>query len=385
MNRTLPLLLGLAIALAGCAEPQAEGDEPEADADAQRREEARSLLLAAGQDFPDRFTFELGGSNARGEELLRVRGAVDGESTYVEFDADPAFAAAASQRDGGADPAAAFFGSSFRMHVSPDGMVYLADGAALAFPPGHQSAFTPDPSQTPAAAFTDPEALFAQLAEAGVNVTAVESVTYRDEPALRVEFSFEREDDAGTGTAYVFQEPTRLAHLTVETQATTADEPSRFTSEFHYGDDEQLAPSEGVVRALALAYRSDANPFGGAARAEDGGRVVTWTFLRSDGVLASDAELVAYDSAHEGERLVPEDGAVLWRMGLEQGAAEREGANVTFVDADADGLVSAGDTLRVQTPEGAAMPGLVLRDRVTGVHVFELNTLIAAFASAHTR
>jgi hypothetical protein len=356
------LLLTAVLALAGCAGSNPTPGTPTPPSTV-TNEQALAALDAAAQKMPEKYGMEL--TIVKGSTtLLSLKGAFDNASgtSYAEITADPGALG---------NPAAAslapLLAKGFTVYSTKDGGVYLANGTAIAFPPsGEQAGGIPSPDKTEFGKFLQPlNGPFKDtLRSDKVHVTNATAITHKGQPAMELNLTSTENNQTVTGTVILYANPPRLAHIesTIPPDPKSPQDPyagGRATADFAYDADVTLAPTPAVLRALGLAY----------ATRGDGANATTWTFATSGGVATSDADAqVKNASAASSGAMDPASIPTAWSLKLSDGNRTQDGVTLAFTDADQDGKVSKGDTLRIEWTTHAR-PILVLHDDVTGTYV----------------
>lgn len=379
-RRSLLVLLAFSVAFAGCATSDpAPGDDngqpPTGNAPAATSpEEARNLLRQASGSPPDQFGMRATLTSQAGQALFYANGTFDNatRSSYVEMRGDTETLGTVFQGQPGFSDV---FGAGFAMYVKGDVAMYVMNGTALVFPNASDDGAAgalPSPQDGPMGSFLDPAMLLGVLAEENVTVNSATPTVHRGKPALQV--SVTRNDDgrAQNATAIVYTSPARIARFegTLPTDEASPADPTygaRFAVDFLYDGEVNLAVPEGVARAAGLAYDTDRDLFSFGEPAKS----FTWTFLVDGGVAVEDVEIQIKDAAVGSSEDVRgmADVPTLWSMRLDEGTKTQDGVTLTFTDADADGEVSQGDTLRVDMENPEEAPTVVLLDTKTGIYV----------------
>lgn len=403
LKRSLFLPILVAMVLAGCA---TNGGNPADDGTGGTpatgtgevptdvtTTQARDQLAHAVADMPDKFGMDFVVRSSAGKDLMTAKGTFDNATgtSYFEMRADPSvFNQSGGEAGGMGEAAAAMFANGFAMYTTPAGTVLLFNGTAFAMPPANESStggFATD--QGAFGDVTDPESMLGALGEADVNVTNVKGVLFKGKPALEIDVR--HEDDEGRqveSTVTVYTQTNRVAHIesVLPTGAgSSGQDPfagATFVGDFLYGDEASLQVSEAARRAHGLSYKSDQNPFSfGSERPE----AITWTFQVDGDVPLGEVEVQVKDSSGSEGGMGAAGGAdwtkmpTLWSMTLSEKTKAQDGLTLTFTDADNDGKVSQGDTLRIDA-EGD-YPTVVLRDTKTNTYVvpgFEALALLGA-------
>lgn len=384
-GRSLLLLATLSVVLAGCANNASDDGDGNGNVQPPPQtspEEARTLLTQASGDVPDKVGARATVSKGS-RTLLTMNGSFDNSTgtSYVEVSGD------AQALSGLAGEGGAMFGDLFQggfsLYSSPEGSLYLVNGTALAFPPGNESGRSavgvPSPSESPFGAFLEPEQVLGALHEADVTVKSVNSTVYRGKPALQITLSREEGNVTVEPVVTLFTEPVRIARVegvAPRDPASPADPfaGATFAADFYYDNEVTMEVPEAATRAVGLSYVSDQPPVGGDPEAP-----VTWTFQSSAGVPLAEVEAQVKDTSGAGPGDLAGIGALptLWSMRLSEGSKTQDGAALTFTDADGDGTVSKGDTLRFEGGQGARV---VLYDTETGTYVIPSAGLLLGLA-----
>lgn len=354
MTRLLIFLLALATVLAGCAGlggddgddagERSPGGTDTAPAGAGiSGDEARTLLERALANTPDRYGFDLVATK-RGSELMRVQGTYDnitGEAhLHVKGDA-AAFAPLRLPEDG------------LALYTSEGGAVYRVGGVSVVQAAAVEELEGVVPSQL----MTPQSFLTAQ--DGNLTITSIEATTWKDEPAARVGFTIQQDDMPVSGSATLLQNPARLVRIEATLPDTRDSGPlagATLGADLHHGEDAAPMP-EDAARLVGFAH---------TLRAQSSGNQ-TWTFLHDSGIALADVVVRAQDASEGG---APAEKRVVFEMRLAEGEATQQGVTLAFDDANGDGLVSKGDTLRVTVGDDAAFrPQVLLYDEPTRSHV----------------
>lgn len=365
----------IAVLLAGCAEgiPGNDGGIPPSQVPS--TSEAAGLLAQASGAIPDRY----------GVTMTVTRDAVSladidmlmdepAQTAYFRIRFDPTFLA--SQADEGEmgmtgfDPAAL---QDISVYDSPQGSAFLVNGTVLLSPPGENNEWMGGDDGL--SALTDPESLLDALGE-NVNITNVTPTTLRGRPAIKVEGTQTDEDGTHPFTVWLFTEPTRVARIEMPVPA-DEDEPelagATMSMDMLYDDEVTLAVPDDITRALSLRFTSDraAFSFGGDEQGAE-----TWTFEASGSIPLDEVQAEIGDMA---------DAVPTWTMKLSDTTKTQDGLTLTYADKDADGKISAGDTLTIARTDDATGTQVSLRDLETGYRIVPgagLWLLSAAIAGA---
>lgn len=370
--------LAAAVALAGCQEavndPSDQEDAPPQDV---TNEQARQMLTQAGQNMPDKFGMEMS-LTKNGQELMAMDGAFDNttETAYMEIRVDPSIANTGDDEETDADQLAALAAGGLSLYMTPDGVIYILNDTAFAFPKDEEGSdsFVPSPEETPFGEFLDPTEAFGDIDE-NVTVTSVRPITYKGKAAYEIQATLADEDEGPTnGTFTVYANPQRLARIEADMPAGEDESDSlsggRAVVDLLYDDEVDVQVPERALRASALRYDGGGFDFTGGSSSEK-----TWTFQASPGVVPLDeVEAQVKDMAAMGEEAGGPDSfsraPTLWSMKLSEGTKTQGGVTLAFTDADGDGKVSAGDTLRITGEDENGMPAQVaLYDAETGTYV----------------
>lgn len=383
---TRPLLLVLlaAVLMAGCAAnpgpDDARDDGPPAPMSG---EQARTLLAEAARNTPEQFATDM--RITRGtEELVAFKASFDNRTdrTYVELKGD---AAALGGSMAGGEQFAALLAQGLSLYHTPEGSLYLVNGTAYVFPPEDKSqeepsSFVPSPSEGPLGALLTGDDLLGALGASNLTVTSVTPTLYRGEPAVEVVATRVERNETIFTKIVLFTQPARVARIetTLPADPENPTDPlagATLAGDLYYNNELALAPPPATTRALGLAYSTGQPDFFGG-----GGGNLTWTFRASEGIALSEVEVHVKAATQDGGM----DLASLptaWAMPLSEGTRTHEGVTLAFTDADADGKVSAGDTLVASTDDDTVMPPILLHDRVTGTYVIPgPGLLLAGFA-----
>lgn len=385
-------LAATATAAAGCATPAGEGNvlpsstpttEPTTPTTEEGKSEpefspaeARALIEDALNDLPPQFGVGMHAVNGS-REIMKLEGLFDHSAgiTYLDMSMDAeAFGEAMP------DPAAAtLLRDGFTIYETPQATVWMVNGTAFTFAPDSsvlQSIFGDEDPMKAIREMGDPHKFFGNFTNESEKdnetvITAMTPTIFRGHSAISMSATTTKEGTPYSLTMIIYTDPLLPAHMEgTLPPGDDLDDPlreARVEMDFYYGNEVMARIPDDIKRVQGLAYASDEpNAFG---RTES-----TWTFLVSGGVPTTDAivELKNAAAAAQADSPVPMGVAELptmWSMALAEGSRTREGVTVTFTDHDADGLVSAGDTLRVAWPLGTQPPAAVLKDVQTGNYI----------------
>lgn len=382
---SLVLVLLATLVVAGCTDAGSPDRGDSTPPPAMTHAEARTALTDAVSAMPEAFGVDMKIISG-GKEALTFKGSFDNASgtSYVEIRGDPAALSNLTPGEG----AGVFLANGFSLYTTPEGSMYLANGTAFVFPPRNDtddgSGRVPTsaaPEDGPLAAFLDPEEALSSFTGSGVNVTSVVPLVYRGKPAVEITLTHPQDGETVTSEVTVFTQPRRLARVetTLPAQGSQAGDPlagGRLEGDFYYDGEVTVRAPASATRALGLAYESDRSAlFGGDARN------FTWTFLRSEGIALGEveAQVKTQDGQTTGDlSTLP----TAFALRLSDGTVARDGVTLTFTDADGDGKVSQGDTLRAEIEEGGEFPTVVLYDTVTETYVVPGPGLVATLALA---
>ena len=388
----LLVFLAAAVALAGCQEAANDLTDNEDAPPAQvTNEQARAMLTEAGQNMPDKFGMKMS-LTKNGQELMAMDGAFDNttETAYMEIKVDPAIADQGGEDGGDAEDLAALVQNGLTLYMTPEGVVYIINDTAFAFPAGEEGedSFVPSPEETPFGEFLDPTEAFGDIDE-NVTVTSVRPITYKGKAAYEIQATLRGEEDEATnGTFTVYASPKRLAKIEADMpEGEDASDPlsgGHAVVDLLYDDEVDIKVPERATRAAALRYDGGGFDFGGGS---DDGK--TWTFQASPGTVPlGEVEAQVKDVSSMGDEAGGPDSfsraPTLWSMKLTEGTKTQDGVTLTFTDADNDGKVSMGDTLRITGEDANGMPPQVaLYDTKTGTYVIPgAGLLLVALALA---
>ena len=192
---------------------------------------------------------------------------------------------------------------------------------------------------------------------AGVRVVRATPATRDGVPVVELAFRQDGPRERANGTFVVQERPPRVLEARVHLSGRgDALDGSHTTLRFSYGDDAPQVPAR-VMRAAGLAFQRQplAGPEGAATGEE-------WVFLVDGGIPLAEVDLALMERGAE-----PDPRAGLReraRMPLSNGTGVLLGANATFTDADGDGLLSRGDTFRLDAPPEGHL--FALRDTLHG-------------------
>lgn len=382
MNRVFLLtLVAAALALAGCSTNDgggAGGDGPGGNGTTESppqqitEAQAQQLLEDAGDNMPERFGMVVTVTKS-GAEVVRMTGAVDNASgeSYFDIKMDPSVF---EQEAGDAEELAASIGEGFAFYATPEGVVYIVNDTAFAFPASEsgEDSFVPSPEESPFGQFMDPTEAFGDLGD-NVTVHSVRPITHKGKAAYEVQASIQdEEDDLSNATIVVYREPARLARIEGDIPMDEEDSDQlaggRAVLEMLYENEVQIDVPERAKRAAGLRYDGGGFSFG----ADDGPK--TWTFQGGAGIPLAEVEAQVKDVTAAGGEDSSLDSLskapTLWSMKLSEGTKTQGGVTLTFTDADGDAKVSAGDTLRIEGEDANGMPAqVVLFDAKTGTYV----------------
>ncbi|HWH08493.1 MAG TPA: hypothetical protein VNX21_04780, partial [Candidatus Thermoplasmatota archaeon] len=271
----------------------------------------------------------------------------------------------------GGDGLAPALADGFSFYATRDGIVYLVNDTAFAFPAsesGEQS-FVPSPEDSPFGQFLDPTEAFGDLGD-NVTVNEVRPITHKGKAAYEMDVALHGEDDSlHNVTIVMYRDPARLARLEGDIPAGEGEDDElgggHAIVEMSYDGDVEMEVPERAKRAAGLRYDGGGFSFGGD-------EPKTWTFKGGAGIPLAEVEAQVKDIAEatgedpEGLSKAP----TRWSMKLSEGTKTQDGVTLAFTDADGDGKVSAGDTLRIEGADEDGMPPqVVLYDAKTGTYV----------------
>lgn len=386
---SLALVLLAALVVAGCTEP-GTGGEPGGSATPDQtpppqmtNAEAQTTLAAALGAMPEAFGIDMKILNGT-KEIVTFKGSIDNATgkSYMEIRGD---ADTLANFTPGQD-ASEVLKEGFSLYATPTGSLYLVNTTAYVFPPRNESedngAGTPNAADGgPLSSFLKPSDMLGEFERAGFNVTSVKPLVYRGKAAVELTVTQTHENVTMTSEITVFTQPRRLARIEMELPADEEDlgnplAGARMVSDFYYDGEVTVKAPQSAVRALGLSYENSNSGFFGGNRDE-----FTWTFRNSEGIALNEVE--AQVKSQEGQMngefsSLPTTFAML----LSDGTKTQGGVTLTFTDADGDGKVSTGDTLRATTSGDEPLPTVVLYDTVTKTHVVPGPGLLAMLALA---
>lgn len=383
-SRVLLLTLAsLSIALAGCTIPTPGGDTPIDLGSQLDNAGAKTLIdqaVAASATGKHGFAMKAekggqiaaevtsGADPAAGVTLMTMKG-------KPEFFSDP-------DDDPNGGQSAGMFATGFTIYATKTGSVMHANKTAYAFTNEGSSSTQPDPSKDATEAF-DAKEILGDIKNG--TVKSVKLVAHKGKAAAEIVVDTKDENNqAMTLTVTVYRDPARVAKVT----GTNPGDPKKpndpwkgatMTMDFLYDSEVTVTPSEAILRAAALAYKSQ-DQFAGA------GPKQTWTFAGTGGIALTEVEVHAKTRPPQssGDNAPPppepDKTANLWTMKLSDKTKSQDGTTVTFTDKDNDGKVSKGDTLVIEMT-GSNPPMLVLFDAKTGTYVLPAGGLVAALAA----
>lgn len=386
MRPILPILLTLAVLVAGCAETEnpapgdttGEGGTPSGSGSGQpppasatpSAAEAATLFASATDDLPERYGVKTTISK-NGTDLMTFDAVFDGtkDAGYFKIKIDESLANDAS----GGMGSDMFENGEIAMYSSAEGSAYVAGDRVMLAPASEDDMMG---SSSELDSFSDPAAFLDELEEDNFTVTKVTPTTLRGKGAFKLDATITDEEGTHPLTIWIFHEPRRVARVEMVAPETGDEEDAQFagalmTMDMLYDDEIKVTIPADLTRVLGLRFESDRDPFsfGGDSDAPE-----TWTFqVDSDIVLADVTAEVRMD-------MEPKSPAA-WTMKLSEGTKTMEGVTLAFVDVDADGKVSKGDTLAITRGEGGEMAQVGLRDAKTGLLVTPgAGLLVAALA-----
>lgn len=346
----------LAVLLAGCAAP-AEEDAPPAGDVAQK-----ALLERALREMPSPFSARMRATTSNGTELT-IEGTFDRarNTTYVELGGDGHTLATI----GGSAGAGTYLEHGLVFYVSPQGIVYFANGTAFVQPPDDPETrrvgtVLPTPEHGPLGVLLRADALVLDLAAPDVRVVGANATTWEGEEA--VELALER-DGRASNVVVTRAEPPRLVRVSTRIAPDPQRPPSALddaalVGTLHYDEASIRAPGDEATRALALVYVS-----------KRAGPEITWTFVGQGGIDLRDLEVQVKRSTGNVTVGDPSLLPTQWSFPPSQGSRSMGNLTLAYRDADADGALTRGDTLVATLSGGGAFPPLVLYDLVTGTRV----------------
>lgn len=385
MNRVLLLtLVTAAVALAGCQEAADKIADGGDDAPPQQmtNAEAGTLLAQAADNMPESYGMSVAMSKD-GAEVMTMDGAFDNaqEAAYFEITMDPSLMG----EEAGSEEYAEIFAQGFAFYATKDGVVYLVNDTAFAFPASEtgEGSFVPDPDETPFGDFLSPEETFGDLGE-NVTIESVRPITHKGKAAHEIQAVVRvGEQEDVNATIVVYANPARLARMEMDVPETEEDETlagAKVVMELLYDQEVELEVPERATRAAGLAYDGGGFDFSGE------GGPTTWTFSGSAGIPLDEVEAQVKDISQADEDMGSSPDSLsklptLWSMALSEGTKTEGGVTLTFTDADGNGQVSAGDTLSITSDdENGIPPQVILFDTVTETYVVPGPGLLALLA-----
>lgn len=353
----LPTVLLAAALLAGCAQQEVPDT-----AQAATSETAAALFAQAAANMPDHFAVRLEVTKSA-ETLMSGQALVDKttERSYLaaQLSDDVATSMERSAPYGFMDL------RSIAVYVTPEAAVAFMGDRAMIRAHANEVERAMEKEES-FAALADPGAFFGEMAASAFTVKTVAPDTVRDRAATKVEATFDADGVQTPVTVWLFQEPTRVARVSMPAPSDNIVDPLRgatMTIDILYEGEIDVEVPGGFVRALGLRFESNVQPF--APGSDPEADEVVWTFAADGGIPLTEVTLEL-------------DGTPL--LVLSALTAQRDGVTATYTDADGDGLVSAGDTLRVT---GAQQSQLALHDTVSGLRIVPgAGLLLAALALA---
>lgn len=371
-TRSLFALALLGVLLAGCAQQDTPGtDNGDATPPASVSNEAAAALFSeAANNIPDKFGMNMAATK-NGTDLMTVEASFDNTThrSFFRMQMDPSLTedmgSGASMMGGDAE-----MFQDFTVYVTPEGNAIQFNDTVILTKPDDSTFDQATGGEDGFGFFTDPESFVGEMDDDGFTVTSVTPTTLRGKGALKIEATI-NDTESGTGTqsvtAWLFQNPTRLARIEAAMPVEEAEEGEEMEDPFQganmaidflYDNEVTVTIPNDLVRALGLRYESNREPFdfGGG---EDQGPEVR-TFQVDGGLALSEIEVEVGQMGEEEPQ---------WTMKLSDLTKTEGGVTITFADVDADGKVSEGDTLTIQTAEDGMPMQVTLRDTVTGLRV----------------
>lgn len=198
---------------------------------------------------------------------------------------------------------------------------------------------------------------------------------YSEEESERYAADYEAYEDSYATFERCVGDAHAAAHAANDNHAPLPPEWSRshVGASFLYEGEVTYTVPDRVLRAHTLAFNRSA-PLAGAA-------TDTWTFLSGGVIPLSDMEVRVLRPAPGANASDPTKGTLLWSFPLAPGTESRHNVTLTFDDADRDGKVSKGDTLRIDRATADARSFLVaLFDKTSETYVLPGAGLLALVA-----
>lgn len=362
--RTLLILLALGLALAGCTNKGSDTTSSTPPTAVNSTAQAQSLLMAALQSPPSRFSVEMGFWHGT-QEVATSKATYLNESGETYLVASGALLNQLKALGVSADEVAIYKG--------PTGFAVTTNGTTLVLPPesqgGQSTALMGQARNSGLAPFLSGPGALAYLQGEQVQVKSVEPTTCNGEPATRVTFNHTVQAQENVATADVLAgSPPRLCHLetSLPTRANAQADPlngANVRADFRYESEVAAIPADAKA-PLGLLYQKSS--------ATDPKHQV-WTFQGASGRTPAQVSIEVKDaSAASGSAgfgfvnyaAMP----TAWSASLDQLPKTQDGVTLAFADNDHDGKVSAGDTLTLDTT-GDQLPPVLLKDLATGTYV----------------
>lgn len=367
-SRLLFVFAAAGALLAGCAEvdpstdgtSEVSGGTPPASV---TNEQAAALFAGAAGNMPPKFGMELNVMRS-GVAIMEAKAAFDNTTGTSFFRMTLDESLTESMGSGasmmGVDPSAL---REVAVYSSSAGVAFVMGDTLVLSAPNNAMLDEAGGGAGGFDALSDPEGLIDGLREDGFTVKTVTPTTLRGKGALKIDATvMDEENGVQNVSVWLFQEPTRLARLETSLPAGEGEEgePDPFAGatmqiDFFYDGAEIISIPSDIVRVLGLRYETSKAPFEFSESHEP----EVWTFQTDGGLPLAEirVEVGELDAAE------PQ-----WSMSLADATKTEGGVTLTFLDADADGKVSEGDTLRIEREDGAAV-AIALRDTVTGIRV----------------
>ena len=391
-KHSLLLVLTLvAAAVAGCAENGGTGGDandttgngttsgtPASPPAAMTNAQALALFSQAASDVPDKYGVDMVASKD-GKDLMDAEAVFDerAQTGFFRMTFDESLMEESSGDMGGEMFADA---AEIVMYTSPQGNAILMNGTVMVTPPDEDSPFSQGAQDAEGfEALSDPTALLSELEESNISITSVTPTTLRGKAAYRIEATFVEEGETQNTTMWLFQSPARVGRIEMLVPNATDDEDpfagAKMTMDMLYDAEVQLTVPSGITRALGLRYESDRESFGGFGGGSDEGPEV-WTFQVDGDVAIGEVLVEVGDAESMGEEMT-----AAWSMPLSAKTKSQDGVTLTFNDADADGKVSANDTLTIGRSDDAGFAQVWLKDTVSGYRIVPGAGLFVALAA----
>lgn len=333
-------------------------------------------------------TFRADALNSTGNEFAEMDGLFDRAKGLVVFSVEGEVAESGSESNPFAKPGEALvlaqvwkttlFGSTTQLlglyNESAEPPTNMSDVSGPSTPGGGSGQ-----------AFDEGDFLKFLGSPAADGIRSVEPTVHEGKPGMKITFSDTQGSVTVRGEAIVTITPaaTRLALVTGTIRDPEAEDryarDATFRVDFDYDAAATHALEATVERLEVLTYAGNGGGFGGAFGG--GAPADTWTIQPSHSSVSvplAEIEARISESSGFGGDPTAEPALVL---ALEAGSAENADVKATFTDADGNGKVSAGDSVKLETKNPDKSFTVQLFDEKTGVVLMPGFGLLAGLAA----